>query len=370
MRLPLKVTALAISCALVAGKAAGDRSERPEIEIQLSVGPGGMTITPRGGFVISLHQYYGVEDRVIEVSPKGEIGRFPDDTIGRGLRGGSVMLDAVQGLVADAAGRVWMLDNGRRGESIPKVVAWDTKDNKLFRTFYLPEPATLDTSYLREIALNPDAPYAYLTDPASGGDAALIVLNRETGAARRVLQGHFSVVPDESLDLLVEGSRFEARKADGTTIQPQVGAGPVAVDRKGDWLYFGPLKGRTLFRIATSDLHDTSLRPIELASRVEGYAEKSICSSISIDSKNNIYVADLTNNAIGIITEKDRLYRSYLSDPRFLWPDGLCFGVDGRLYFFTSQLHRSAALNGGDDYTRPPFYVFSIKALASGTVGR
>ncbi len=347
-----------------------ERPDRADIEVQLNVGAGGMTITPKGSFVISLHQYYGVVDRVIEVSSKGEISLFPNAVIGGGYRGDGIILDAVQGLVSDAAGRVWMLDNGRRGELVPKAVAWDTKDDKLHRTFYLPQPATLDTSYLRDIALDPENPFAYITDPASGSDAALIVLDLETGAARRVLQGHFSVVPDESLELIVEGERFEARKADGTTIQPQVGAGPIAVDRKGRWVYFGPLKGRTLFRIATADLQDTSLTPIELASRVEGYAEKSISSSISIDSKNNVYVADLTNNAIGVITEDERRYRTYLSDPRFRWPDGLCFGVDGRLYFFTSQLHRSAALNRGSDNTQPPFYVFSIKALASGTVGR
>jgi sugar lactone lactonase YvrE len=262
-----------------------------------------------------------------------------------------------------------MLDNGRRGESMPKIVAWDTKKDKLHKVIYLPPPATIPTSFVNDIALDPERPLLYVTDPAAGDDAALIVVNRETGAARRVLQGHYSVVP-ENIPLFVEGQLFQGRTVDGEPVQPQVGVNPIAVDRKGNWVFFGPLKGRTLYRIDTRHLGDLSLSPQELRSRVEGYSEKPICDGISIDSKGNIYVADLTNNAIGVIDAKERRYQKYYSDARFRWPDGLCFGIDGKLNFFTCQLHRTAALNRGKDETEPPFYVFRLKALSSGSVGR
>ena len=47
---------------------------------------------------------------------------------------------------ADDAGVVWMLDNGRRGEEMPKIVAWDTKKDQLHKVIYLPKPATIPTS--------------------------------------------------------------------------------------------------------------------------------------------------------------------------------------------------------------------------------
>jgi sugar lactone lactonase YvrE len=130
------------------------------------------------------------------------------------------------------------------------------------------------------------------------------------------------------------------------------------------------MKGRTLYRIATEVLADTTLSPVELASRVEGYAEKPVCDGITVDSKGNVYVADLGANAIGVIEAESRRYRIFKQDPSFLWPDGLCFGTDGRLYFAACQLHRCAALNGGSDHTVPPFLVYRIKALASGPAGR
>lgn len=346
-------------------------AQEPEVDVavQLSHGPGGMTITPKGSLIISLHQYFSLEDRVIEVTADGEIRPFPNDVAGKGRAGGTFTLDSVQGLECDDEGVVWMLDNGRRGELMPKIVAWDSKKDRLSKVIYLPQPATIPTSYLNDLALDPDSPMIYISDPAAGNDAAMIVLNRETGEARRVFQGHYSVIP-EDIPLIVEGAEFLGKLSNGSTVEPQVGINPIAVDKKGHWVYYGPMKGRTLFRIEAKHLRDGSLSGIELESRVKGYSEKPISDGISIDSKGNIYVADLTSNAIGVIDKDDQRYRQYVDDPRFLWPDGLCFGVDGRLHFFSCQIHRSAALNRGKDRTVAPFLVFKVKALASGTVGR
>ena len=362
-------SALALLTTLALAVPAFSRQREPEVEYELSVGPAGMTITPKGSYIVSLHQYFNPVDRVIEFTKDGEIRPFPTEAISRNAETAPIALDAVQGLESDGEGVVWMLDNGRRGETVPKIVAWDTVKNKLHRVIHLPTPATLPTSYLNDLALDPERPVLYIADPASGDDAAIIIVNRDTGGYRRVLQGHFSVIP-EDIPMVIEGRPFQARRPDGSTVQPQTGVNPIAVDRKGKWLYFGPLKGRTLYRISTDHLNDPKLRPVELASRVEGYAEKPICDDISIDAKGNIYLADIENNAIGIIDEKERKYALYETDPNFLWPGGLCFGTDGRLHFFTCQLNRTRALNAGTDATRPPFHVYKIKAKASGTVGR
>ncbi|MGI9241953.1 MAG: L-dopachrome tautomerase-related protein, partial [Verrucomicrobiales bacterium] len=108
----------------------------------------------------------------------------------------------------------------------------------------------------------------------------------------------------------------------------------------------------------------------ELAKHVESWAEKPICDGISIDSKGNVYVSDIGSKAIGIINPKSRKYEQYIRHADFLWPDGLCFGSDDRLYFYASQLHLMANFNAGRQLSQPPFYIFTIKPLAKGTVGR
>ena len=103
---------------------------------KLTHSPGGMTITPRGSIILSLHQYQNTLDRVVEITTSGDVMSFPNRDISQGKKGAAFFLDAVLGLQCDKRGVVWMLDNGRRGESIPKIVGWDTEDNKLTKIIY------------------------------------------------------------------------------------------------------------------------------------------------------------------------------------------------------------------------------------------
>ena len=65
-----------------------------------------------------------------------------------------------------------------------------------------------------------------------------------------------------------------------------------------------------------------------------------------------------------------RSVSTLITDPRISWPESFSFGPDGYLYFVASQLHLSSPLNEGKNKAIPPFYVFRIKPLAPGTVGR
>ena len=336
---------------------------------KLTHSPGGMTITPRGSIILSLHQYQNTVDRVVEITTSGDVMSFPNRDISQGKKGSPFSLDAVLGLQCDERGVVWMLDNGRRGESIPKIVGWDTDDNKLAKIIYIPPPVTTDSSFLNDLAVDPEEPYIYITDPASGKDAALIIVNIETGFARRAFQGHFTVIPEE-LDIIVDETSLVVKRPDGSFLRPQYGVGPIAVDKKGQWLYYGPSAGKTLYRIRTEHLRDITLTENELSSRFQAYAPRPPCDGISIDSKNNIYISDVTKKSIGVIKSSTKKYEVYESDDRFLWPDGLCFGNDGKLYFYASQLHLTAPYNEGKNSTKSPFHIYKLKALASGTVGK
>ncbi|MEZ5304827.1 MAG: L-dopachrome tautomerase-related protein [Verrucomicrobiales bacterium] len=209
-----------------------------------------------------------------------------------------------------------------------------------------------------------------MTDPAGGATAALIVVDLRSNLARRVLQGHYSVVPVPDSPIMADGKPVQARRADGAAVMPQTGVVPVACDRKGEWVYFGPANGRTVYRIRAEHLRDTGLTPIELASRVDGYGEKPACVSMTIDNKGNLYFGDLAQNAISVLDAKEQKLRVYFSDPLISWPGGLCFGPDDKLYFFASQLHRSPFLNRGKNEVQPPIQLLRLKAIAGGQVGR
>jgi sugar lactone lactonase YvrE len=337
-----------------------------ELVASLDQAPGNITVTPDQRIIISLHQFFSPDWRVAEWT-SGKLRAFPDAVIASGGHK-DVRLHSVLGVQSDSEGIVWMLDNGIRGGAIPKLVGWDSRNGKLKELIFLPEPITEADSFVNDLAIDEARNYIYIADPAGGDNAALILVNYHSGYARRVLQGHISVIP-EDLDLVIDDQPVEIKQADGTMVRPRIGVNPIALDAKGEWLYYGPMHGTSLYRIPVAALHDESLSDDALAGEVERYGRKPVCDGISIDKADNIYVTDIANNAIGVI-DRSREYRILIQDERLSWPDAFSFGPDGRLYTVANQLHRSALLHGGKQIAEPPFHIFALEPLAAGLSGR
>lgn len=327
-----------------------------------------MTMAPDGRYLISVSYEAKPQNRVVSLTKSGESTPFPSTRMSQAAPDEPLTLDAVRGMTLDNNGVVWMLDCGRRSEVPPKIIAWDAGNKRLHRVLNLSQPALLPGSNLHDIAVDVEHQFLVVADSAGGSDAALVVMDLATGLGRRVLQGHPSVVPVNGLDLIIDGKKIQTRRLDGTLADPDGGVRPIALDRRSEWLYFGPMRSQKLYRVKAEHLRNITLSPDKMAGLVEEYSVKPICSSISLDSKGNIYVSDLPGKAIGIIATGTRQYRVLAADPRFLWPDGLCFGPDGKLYFYTNP--RNALPRG----VRPPpeaenNHLFKLQTPASGRVG-
>jgi sugar lactone lactonase YvrE len=334
---------------------------------RLTEGPGNLTVTPDGDVIVSLHQFFETPLRVARVRPDGRLEAFPNSEWNTPGLAGRYSFDAVLGIQCDQRGVVWMLDNGLRGKTTPKLVGWDLGENRLFRLIPLPAPITRPGSFVNDLAVDRAHDRVYIADPA-GPQSALIVVDINTGDARRVLEGHPSVAP-EDVDMIVDGRPVEMLQ-DGKPIRPRVGVNPIALDAADQWLYFGPMSGAWLYRVRTSDLIDASLPEMALAQRVERYAERPISDGISVDAENNIYVSAVTEHAVGVIGA-DRQYRTLVRDERLLsWPDAFSLGPNGWMYVVANQLHKTRVLNGGRHEASMPYYVLRFRALAPGVIGR
>jgi len=345
----------------------------PELEVvaALDQAPGNVTVTPDGRVIMSLHQFFEPKMRVAELGLGGELVPFPNPEWAYG-REGDVGVDAVLGIAADADGRVWMLDNGLRSRARPRLVAWDTEADALAYDIDLGFPATGKRQFVNDLVVDLDRGLVYIADPAFREQAALIVVDFVRGAVRRVLEGHESVVAtgydDPEMDLVIEGHKVTLPGPNGTRVNARVGVNPIALDSHGEWLYYGPMHGRWMYRVRADDLADASLTDAQLGARVERWAKRPISDGIAIDQAGNVYISEIGGNAIGVI-EPDRGYRRLFHGPRLSWPDAFSFGPDGYMYTVANQLHLSLILSA-DGGAAPPFHVFRFKPLAPGVVGR
>jgi sugar lactone lactonase YvrE len=352
----------------VSGHAFAETASNYEIVARLSQAPGNVTVTGSGKIIMSQHQFYEPNYSVVERRPDGSLTPFPSKEFNDRQDRSGLTLDSVLGIRAGADGVVWMLDNGMRSGVTPKLVGWDTVADKLRRVIYLPTPIAPKNAFVNDFTVDSRHNRIFIVDPAGGANAAFIVVDIETGAARRVLEGHQSVVP-EKIDLVIDGRPLRMKDAQGHLITPRIGVNPVTEDLQNEWVYFGPMHGSSLYRIKAADLADEKLDANTLGQRVERYSAKPICDGISIDKDNNIYLGDLAENAIGVI-KPDRSYYRLAQSPELSWVDSLAFGPEGKLYAVTNQLHRSAVLNGGEALSKPPYLLIEVKALAPGLPGR
>jgi sugar lactone lactonase YvrE len=337
-----------------------------DIMANLDSAPGNVTVTDNGRIIMSLHQFYQPPYTVVEYKDKALVP-FPNKELSDIASKADFKLDSVLG-IRYANNTVWMLDNGMRSGVTPKLVGWNIRTNKLHQAILLSPSVAPKDAFVNDFAVDTRHNHVYISDPAGGVNAALIVINLNTGKARRVLEGHSSVIP-ENIDLVIDKLPIQVKDTSGKLIRPHIGINPITEDLNNEWVYFGPMHGLSLYRIKADDLVNEKLDAKALASHVEHYSDKPISDGITIDKDNNIYLGELAENAIGIISA-DRKYRRLAQSPYLSWVDSLCFGPAGQLYAVVNRLHQSAALNGGVEKSKPPYYLITVNPLAVGLPGR
>ena len=344
-----------------------------EVVAELEQAPGNLTVTADGRIFFSLHQHFSPDLRMAELDPEAPSGMVPFPTLEMAMdrADAPLGLNSVLGVQADREGVVWMLDNAMRGGEVARLVGWvpGPDGGALHQAIELASPAVREQPFLNDLAVDRSRNAIYIADTSRDGHPALIVVDTASGEARRVLENHVSVQP-EDIPMIADGQEVAIRRDDGSTFNPKVAVNPIALDATGEYLYYGPMTGTMLYRVPTAALRDPSLSADALAAAVEPWAERPISDGISIDQAGNIYISAVGRNEIGVIEAATRSYRPLFSDDTIAWPDAFSYGPDGYLYAVVNQLHKGPLLNAGEDVTQPPFLIIRFQPLAPGIVGR
>ncbi|MBK6863942.1 MAG: hypothetical protein IPG91_10350 [Ideonella sp.] len=350
---------------------------QPEVYARLGGGVGGITYMPDGRLIIGYHPFY---DPAVKV---GLLNATRDGTTpypnaewqsckraDGSQKDPNTCLNWVLGLHTDANGILWLLDSGQSAPRItPKLVGWDTKANKLHRIVPIPAPASIPESQHNDFVVDTKRNVIVIADEAIatgpvGDKAALVVVDLGTGQSRRLLQGHVSVMPDQTRPITVDVGTPRAK-----AIKVFVGVDGIALDHRGEWLYYAPLNGAKVYRVRMSDLLDRSLAAAQLGARVETWADKPNNGGMSIDAQGNLYLTEVGERAIGIIPADTRQYRRFAADKDMVWPDGVTYSPDGYMYSGAAQLPLSAPLNDGKAENKAPYLVYRFRPVAPGMPG-
>lgn len=347
------------------------KTGQPEIYASLDVAAGNIAYTSTGDLVFSNHPFFEPAIRVVRYDANKKITQpFPNLEWNTPRATDDHYLSNVLGIRNDVNGVVWMLDMGQRNDITPKIVGWNTYTDKLERIYYLPETVLAHTSQPNDMVVDTRHGVFIIADEGigNGGDgskAALILVDMNTGIARRLLEGTRTTLPEN------DPTMFGGKPLSVNGKPLLVGCDGITSDVNFEWVYYSPLNGTRIYRIKTEDLLNTTLTEKDLDQRIETYSAKPNNGGLSIDSDGNLYSTALETNSVAVILAKDRSVHTFMSDKQMLWPDGISYNAaDGYMYVPAAQVHLGKAFNNGKNLAKAPFYIYRFKPLAKGLLGK
>jgi sugar lactone lactonase YvrE len=299
----------------------------------------GVAVSEDGRVFVNFPRWWPeVPVSVAEVMPDGSLRPYPDEAWNGWAPGSdpSSSFVCVQSVVADGEGSLWVLDpaNAWFQGVVPggaRLIEIDLATDRVVRAIGFDEKVAPAGSYLNDVRIDHTHRAAFVSESGTG---ALVVVDLETGSARRVLDDDPSTSAEDTI-LSFGGEQWLL--PDGSA--PQVHADGIAYDRTNDLVYYQALTGRTLYRITGTALRDPSLEDQALAERVETIAKSGPSDGLLWDGADGIFISAIEDDAIKRWNPSGGV-ETVIQDPRIAWPDSFARGLDGSLYVTTSQIHR------------------------------
>ena len=339
-----------------------------EVVANLPTPPGNIAVGGENRVFVSLHPEAKPDWKIVELveGPSGqrEMRPFPNLAFQTGADEPRFFVDVI-GIRIDSQNRLWTLDNGGHGIRPGRLLAFDLSSGAVVEEFEFPRELAGLGSHLNDFQVSPDSAFIYIAEASFFGQTpALIVYDVQNRTARRLLEGHVSVAA-EKFTPVVQGRRMTAFGL----VDVRPGVDSIALDKKGEWLYFAAVSAQQMYRIRAADLRDTSLSPAALEARVEAFGRKPMSDGLTMDVEGNLYLSAPELSSIVMMGQNGHLQTLVQSD-RLRWPDGFSFGQDGWLYVTCSSLHQVIGLLPSSIKAHAPYQVFRVKAPAAGVAGQ
>lgn len=325
----------------------------------------GVGVSEKSGRIFVNFPYWS-DERGVSVAEivDGKPKPFPNEEWNRPGPAGSHFI-CVQSVVVDDQDNLWIIDPAapKTKEIVkggPKLVEVDLKTNKVVKTIPFGEDIAPSKSYLNDVRVDTGSNTAFITDSGLG---AIVVVNLQSGKARRLLADSKSTKVEPGVTVTVDGKDLIDQEKNKP---PQFASDGIALDKKNGYLYYHALTGHTFYRIKTADLTDTSLSKSDLDAKVENLGQTPLPDGMLEAPDGSIYLTDIEGGAIGRWDPATKKVERIIADKQLLWPDTMSWGPRGELYVTASQIENMPKYNSGKSTRAEPYRLFKVIGIDRG----
>jgi hypothetical protein len=247
-------------------------------------------------------------------------------------------LISVQSVFVDNMDFLWILDGAnpeRNGkftgvvEGGAKLLQVDLAVNRVVNIIRFNAPAITPSSVLSDVRIDESRRVAYIADSNEG---ALLIVDLESGQARRVLENDRST-RSENVSVMIDGSVPTNEEKSSAAAQVK----NLALTPDRGWLYWRSSAAYSLYRINTDFLRDETMSPAQLADRTEEIKIKllPLSDGMIMGPDGTLYVGSMETHAVlGI--RNNTFFRVKQNKDLLQWPSSFSI-ADGYLYALASQ---------------------------------
>lgn len=363
------VAFLALRATLGGGRRLEDRTAAPKLPgsalekvADLDYPPGNIAVSAEGRVFFSFHPDGRPHLKVAELID-GRPVPYPNEDF-QHERKAAPFFSTVLSLRVDRQNRLWTLDHADYAIGQPRLLAFDLGTNRIVHEYDFPPDIAPFLSMTNDFQVDPRGEKIYIADASPiRRKPALIVYDVASRTSRRLLERHPSV---QAKDFLIQAPGRDMIFYGFYALRVPVDS--IALDRRGEWLYYGAVNSDRMYRVRAADLNNTSFTPDVLGALVEDFAPKTLSDGLTIDERDDIYVSDMEHSAV-LTIGPDRKLGTLIKDSRLRWPDGFSFGPDGWLYVTCSSLQDVLFVGEADMHAHAPYHIWRFKPGPAGVPG-
>lgn len=342
----LLMTLVGVRCVYGGGEAYPDVSteatlgaDRLEALAELEFPAGNVTSSPDGRIFFTIHPFANPErftDAFLFEWVDGKPLPYPSAEVQSEFVG-------ALGLTADRHDRLWMIRPAGIEDRKTRLFAFDLDTGERVVDYAFADGTA---PFAQDLRVSFDGKTVVLADTGvfRFTEAALIVFDVESKTARRVLQSHPSVSPQN----WVIQANDEPYQVFYGLVTFSVGVDGLAMSHDGKWLYYATMSHDSVFKVPLDALRDSSSNPSDLAAAVQRVGPKPLSDGIEIDADETVYITDVEHGGLARLSA-DGTLTTLVRSKDVVWADGINLTASGDVLFTDSKIPRYI-----DPLLRPP----------------